>query len=142
MSIVVFQVKAQTCKCPQHAPLVVPVSCSVTCLLDSASCFCCPCFPTHDCILSCTPGYWCGWVEQRAKAEEATAWWGATKSFYVTTVQLYHVKVPKAAKKGDLPQVCDCRSKADQWFKYKRICQCVASVPLVSGWPVLCFPRS
>ena len=29
--------------------------------------------------------------------------WDATKSFYLTTVQLYHVKVPKAAKKGALP---------------------------------------
>ena len=26
--------------------------------------------------------------------------WDATKSFYLTTVQLYHVKVPKAAKNG------------------------------------------
>ena len=68
--------------------------------------------------------------------------WDAAKSFYLTTVQLYHVKVSKAAKKGVLPQVCDCRSKADQWFKYKRVCQCVASVPLVSRGAMLCFPRS
>ena len=47
-------------------------------------------------------------------------------------MQLYHVKVPKAAKKEALPLVCDFRSKQDQWFKYKRVCQCVASVPLVS----------
>ena len=39
--------------------------------------------------------------------------WDATKSFYLTTVQVYHVKVPKAAKTGALPQVCDCRSKGD-----------------------------
>ena len=67
--------------------------------------------------------------------------WDATKSFYLTTVPLYHVEVPKAAHKGALPQVCDCRSKPDSWFKYKRVCQCVASVLLGSGWPVRYFPR-
>ena len=116
---------------------------SVTCLLDIASCFRCPCFHSLDCILSCTAGYWCGWVEQRAKKQKKLPdSWDAAKSLYLTTVQLYHVKVPKAAKKGALPQVCDCRSKADQWFKYKRVYQCVASVPLVSGGPMLCFRRS
>ena len=29
--------------------------------------------------------------------------WDAGKRFYLTTVQLYHIKVPKAAKKGALP---------------------------------------
>ena len=116
---------------------------SITCLLDSASSFRCPCFPTLACILSCTAGYRCGWVQQRAKKQKKLPdGWNAAKSFYLTTVQLYHFKVPKAAKKGAPHQVCDCRSKANEWFKYKRVCQRVASVPLVSGWPVLCFPGS
>ena len=114
----------QTCMSPQHATFVVLVSRSVMCLLDSASCFHCPWFPTLDCILSCTAGCLCGWVDQRAKEQKILPdGWDATKSFYVTTVQLYHVKVPRAAKKGALPQICDCRSKADQWFKYKRVYQ-------------------
>ena len=67
---------------------------SVTCFLDSASCFRCPCFPTLDCILSYTAGYWCGWVESSAKKQKKVpVGWHATKSFYLTTVQLYHVKV-------------------------------------------------
>ena len=143
MSFVVFQPTTQTCMCPPHATFVVLVSFSVACLLDSASCFRCPCFPNLDGILSCTAGYWSGWVAQRAKKKKKVPdGWDATKSFYVTTVLLYRVKVPKAAKKGAVPQVCDCERKADQWFKYKRVCQCVASVPLVSRWPVLCFSRS
>ena len=40
------------------------------------------------------------------------------------------VEVTKAAKKGALPQVCDSRNKLDRWLKYKRVCQCVSSVPL------------
>ena len=95
-----------------------------------------------DCILFCTAGYWCGWVEQRAKKQKKLPdGWEDGKAFYLTTVQLYHVKVPKAAKKGALPQVCDCRNKQDHWFKYNRVCQCVARVPLVSGGPRLCFLR-
>ena len=73
-------------------------------------------------------------MEHRAKKQKKLPnGLDAGKNFYLTTVQLYHVKVRKAAKKGAVPHVCDCRSKADQWFKYKRVCQCVASVPLVSG---------
>ena len=39
MSFVVFQLKAHTCTCPQHATFFVLVSFSVMCFLDSASCF-------------------------------------------------------------------------------------------------------
>ena len=104
---------------------------SVTCLLHTTSRFRHPRFLPPDRIVSCTAGYWCGWVEQRAKKQKKLPdGWHSTKSFYLTIVQLYHVKVPKAAKKGALPQVCDSRSKPDQWFKYQRVCQCVSSVPL------------
>ena len=104
---------------------------SVTCLLDNACRFRCLRFSALDRILSCTAGYWCGWVEQGAKKQKKLPDdWDATKSCYLTTVQLYHVKVPKAAKKGALPQVCDSCSKPHQCFKYKRVCQWVSSVPL------------
>ena len=34
-------------------------------------------------------------------------WWDANKSFYLRSAQLYQVKVPKGARLGAQPQVCD-----------------------------------
>ena len=67
--------------------------------------------------------------------------------------QLYHVKVPKGAKKGALPQVCDTHSKVDQLSKskgYAKQCDaCISSrlydspIPFRVCYffhvPVLCF---
>ena len=143
MSFVVFQLKAQTCMCLQHATFVVLVR--FVCQVLTRQCLL---LPLPMLPYSCLHSFLHSGVLVRLgraegqEAEDAAASLGRGQELLLDHRAAAPLQRAEGREEAGPAQVCDCRSKAVEWFKYKRVCQCVASVPLVSGWPVLCFPRS